>query len=256
MALIGVNSGLLGFLRTPTASNASGILTPNEWALLKGASDPFWANVVCLLHFETGSTTWIDEKVPTRNITRGGTTIVNSNVQAKYGSQSLSNAGANSYLILPDFNANDIGTSDFTIEFWYRPTDLNHRTIFGSNTSAEARMKMAINPTSTGQIYMGVANNATWVLQFDGHSLQINTWAHIAICRSGTDNRCFVDGVQIGSTLTDSTSWTTSSVGLWLGYMQNATGTGLNGFIDEFRITKAARYTAAFTPPTAAFPNA
>ena len=30
---------------------------------------------------------------------------------------------------------------------------------------------------------------------------------------------------------------------------------GLNGYIDDFRITKYARYTAAFTVPDQAFPN-
>lgn len=220
-----------------------------------GESDALWSAVVCLMRFETGSTTWVDEKYPTRNITRTGTTVVNSNIAAKYGTQSLYNTGAASYLVLPNFNLNDIAETDFTVEFWYRPADLNHRTIFGSNTTTIAHMKLAINPTGSGQIYMGLANGA-WVLQFDGHSLQINQWAHIAICRSGEANRCFVDGVQVGNTVTDSTSWTTTSVGLWLGYQHNATSTALNGYLDEFRITKAARYIANFTPPTAAFPNA
>lgn len=86
--------------------------------------------------------------------------------------------------------------------------------------------------------------------------MSATTWTHIALCRSGSSTRLFLDGVQTGSTYTDTNNYlgpanrpVIGASGLSLG------GSALNGYIDDLRITKFARYTANFTPPTAAFPT-
>ena len=78
-----------------------------------------------------------------------------------------------------------------------------------------------------------------------------NTWYHIAVTRSGTTVRQFVDGVQLGSNVTSSASFANGPIQIGSG------GAGaLNGYIDDLRITRGyARYTANFTPPTSAFPT-
>jgi hypothetical protein len=65
----------------------------------------------------------------------------------------------------------------------------------------------------------------------------------------------FVDGVQVSTKTASGTpslynSTASPRIGGWF-----ASG-WLDGYLDDFRITKgAARYTAAFTPPTSELPN-
>jgi hypothetical protein len=82
-----------------------------------------------------------------------------------------------------------------------------------------------------------------------------STMYHIAACRSGTDLRLFVDGVQLGSTVTDSTDFTGSTQGCIVGGLTTTVQT-VNANIGAVRITKGvARYTENFTPPTEFYPT-
>jgi len=73
-------------------------------------------------------------------------------------------------------------------------------------------------------------------------------WYHIAVTREGSSLKQFVDGTQLGTTVTDNTNYADGLT--WIGYG----GSGyFNGYMSDVRITKGlARYTANFTPPTAA----
>ena len=77
------------------------------------------------------------------------------------------------------------------------------------------------------------------------------TWTHIAITRSGTTARMFYDGTQVASA---TTAHDFVDAAFYIG--QDGGSNAFIGYIDDLRITKGyARYTANFTPPTAAFPN-
>lgn len=93
----------------------------------------------------------------------------------------------------------------------------------------------------------GAGNTAT-----STGTLVLNTWNHIAVARSGTTVRLFINGV-IDGTLTSFTSALTSSYGPpVIANASNNTGSHLlTGYITDLRITRGlARYTATFTPPT------
>ena len=85
----------------------------------------------------------------------------------------------------------------------------------------------------------------------DSGTLNLNTWNHVAVTREGSVFRLFVNGTQV-DTFTSST--------VEIGFLNdpltvgsyNSTGY-FNGYLSDVRITKGlARYTASFTPPTAA----
>ena len=66
--------------------------------------------------------------------------------------------------------------------------------------------------------------------------------------------RIFVDGVQQGTTQTNSTAYNLSVTSTTIG--SQGSSYVMTGYIDDLRITRGyARYTANFTPPTTAFPE-
>jgi hypothetical protein len=180
-----------------------------------------------------------------------------STAQSKFGGGSMYFDGTGDYLAVQPNITNNLGTGDFTIEAWvYLTSGSTYQFLIGSSDNASGFMMVGLNvplsPTST--IALGKSGQ-TWPVQFGaGTTITSNTWTHIAITRSGTTNRAFINGVQLGSNVTDSTSWTFPSNIMWIGNQSG--GTALNGYIDDFRITKGyARYTTTFTPPTSAFPT-
>ncbi|MDP6770856.1 MAG: hypothetical protein QF704_09200, partial [Anaerolineales bacterium] len=74
-----------------------------------------------------------------------------------------------------------------------------------------------------------------------------HTWYHVAVSRSGSTCRMFIDGTQVDS---DSNSTAFISDGLLIGAWSSR---DWNGYMDEVRISRTARYTANFTPSTTAF---
>ena len=78
-------------------------------------------------------------------------------------------------------------------------------------------------------------------------------WNHVAVTRSGTTVRIWINGVASAT----ATSSTNISAGSTLTIARGATGGTqyFNGKLDDLRITKYARYQSSFTPPTQAHPN-
>jgi hypothetical protein len=111
----------------------------------------------------------------------------------------------------------------------------------------------------SGNFAFGQYSNTGNVFRtFASFTPTLNTWYHIAVSRSGTDLRGFIDGQQQGSTITDSTAWTNKSgsrplrMGRFIG--GGGSSSYFNGYAQGVRITKGlARYTGNFTPPTKDF---
>ena len=87
--------------------------------------------------------------------------------------------------------------------------------------------------------------------QITGGTLTTGQWYYVALCRASGSTRLFVNGTQSGSTYTDANSYLAST--LTVGSDGTSPGSYLNGYIDDLRVTKYARYTTTFTPPTSTF---
>ena len=166
----------------------------------------------------------------------------------KFGSASLALDGTGDYLRYasqPDF---EFGTGDFTIEGWfYRSTTGVGVSLldFRTTTSQSAPW---IQLTAGGSLVYTV-NNTTRISGVGG--IAAGSWYHIAVSRSGTNTRMFVNGSQLGSTWTDTTTYVQGQLTIGARFLNDL---NFNGYIDEVRISKGvARYTSNFTAPTNAF---
>ena len=183
-------------------------------------------------------------------ITRGDSKV--SSTIVKYGKGSMSFDGNGDFLqnaTSEGATSTTFGTANFTIEMW---VFLN--TVSQDQGICDASQLTAI----AGQFYFRFSGNQ---FRFGNHSVAdilvsnqipvVSTWYHLAVSRSGTSLKMFLNGTEVAST-TDSTNFIGS--GITVGAI--AGPFYLNGNIDDLRITKGvARYTANFTPPARAFPN-
>lgn len=168
----------------------------------------------------------------------------------KFGTGSMAFDGTGDWLFTPSKSELGYGTGDFTIEFWAYPNNSTGVQVILDQRAGSAN-RTAPTIYLNGGALRYYTDNAD---RITGGSVSSSQWSHIAVCRSGTSTRMFINGTQTGSTLTDSRSYLDSP--LYLGEASDGIGgAAFNGYIDDLRITKGvARYTANFTPPTQAFP--
>jgi hypothetical protein len=172
----------------------------------------------------------------------------------KYGTGSMEFDGSGDYLLMPSNVDFAFGTGDFTIEFWLNTSDLgpsSDKAIIDFRGSGQngAYPYLYIYQSKIRYYF----NTGDRIIQ--ASTLSTGTWYHVALSRSGSGTRLFVNGTQEASTYTNSDSCLVGTNRPVIG-ANSALGANFNGYLDDLRITKGvARYTAAFTPPTAAFPN-
>jgi hypothetical protein len=185
--------------------------------------------------------------------------VKSSTTAYKYLTSSMAFDGTGDYIDIPVEDQFGFGTGDFTVEFWFnytgtmgtRPMQLG-TGVNGSSHYSGWAVRIESGNSLQFERYSGGHTNYT----FGTFSSSAGNWHHLAITRAGTTLRGFIDGTQIGSDLTSSLSFdahnTTDPLRIGWGY----DGRGnfyWNGYMSDVRLTKGlARYTAAFTPPTAA----
>jgi hypothetical protein len=221
-----------------------------------------------------GSATIADSSDYNNTITRVGN-VVHDTAQAKFGASSLDHGGPNvsvtSYLQSAGGSEFDVGSGNFTVDFWVMPlpTALDEAQWFFSGT-ADHNLSVAYahqSGTSTGtgrKLEMWASNNGSaWNITGDGASgigqgssetLQANVWQHIAMVRNGTNWRIYVDGTLDAECTASGTVTDEMANGLRIGVHGGGGGYLVDGWIDEFRFSKGiARWTSNFTPPTVAY---
>ena len=171
-----------------------------------------------------------------------------STANSKFGGSAMYFDGTGDYLAIPSTPAFVFGKGDFTIECWvYVQTSVANNGIFHLTTS--------VWPSAVSGVALSVNGASGWGIYYNGTSANggtqpsLNTWYHTALVRSGTSLKLYVNGVAT-ITVTDSASYTGTYLTIG-GYY--STSYLMAGYIDDFRITKYARYTANFTPPTTSF---
>jgi hypothetical protein len=256
----GAWSTVTGFQRsvsTPTTNSTLGSAAGTDYVCF--ANIPSTAatdtNTVALLHMDgtNNSTTFTDSASSAGTWTANGAVKI-STAQSKFGGASLVGGAGNTYadrLTSSSSSNYTIGTGNFTIEFF----------VFFNTTSGGNQGLVDWRPNTQGAyptvalasgVMLYAANSANQII--GSTTPTTSTWHHVAVCRSGTSTKVFLNGTQEGSTYSDANNYvgTVIIVGTSGIASENAS---LNGYIDELRISKQARYTSNFTPPAAAFTN-
>ena len=152
------------------------------------------------------------------------------------------------------------GTGDFTIEFWVLQSVRNSvASLYGGRRDADNEVAPVIYLNSGVVTYYTAGSN-----RITGSStLAINSWNHVAVSRASGSTKLFVNGVQEGSTYSDSNSYI-ARLAQFLEQNKNfaklnrptigAEGrvfanNPLNGYLSNVRVVKGtALYTDTFTP--------
>jgi hypothetical protein len=226
-------------------------ITGGTASMVKGTdtSDPYFANVSLLLDMEglTLSQALVDRSSQDRSVSSTGGTSLSTSV-FKYGQSSI---------YIPTYNYLNISstalstTGAYTIEMWFRLTAASGIQCLLTNDYPSNALLLA---TSGSEIMITIGGDSHSYTT-SGAGITANTWYHVALVGTGGPsyvNTIYLNGYNIGS-LAQAPVTTSESI---LCGAQHGGNHWFNGYFDEIRITNGvARYTAAFTPPTASFPT-
>lgn len=266
--ITGIRNGAALFVSTNsnqlTALNTASLVTGNipfslaGWFYLNSTSGTAESTIISkrdpeidiattmLLHMDgaNGGTTFTDSSSFGNVVTPNGGAVT-STAQIKFGTASASLTGGG-YLSVPIGAIFDFEQAAFTFDCWVRFNTLPTQYIWAF---ASDNTYLLWN-SAIGQLIFNIEGTGGPVSA--GWAPAIDTWYHIATVRDNSGNcYLFVDGVQIGSTGSNSSTANASSE-LQIG-AYGATST-MDGFVDEFRVSKGvARWTSNFTPPTRAY---
>jgi hypothetical protein len=167
--------------------------------------------------------------------------------QFKFGGSSLELDGAGDYI--KSNRDYTLGLGDFTFETFAR-----FNVLSGFQYIWDASENVGANDSPI--LYVSATNI---VFKFGGgasqidvaHGMSVDTFHHIAVTRDGRDYEVFIDGSSVG-TATDSQDRDIPSTFYTIGASASG-GLGVNGYLDEIRISTTVRYTSNFTPTTTEF---
>jgi hypothetical protein len=204
---------------------------------------------VSLLHFDDG----IKDETGKVWTAKNGASV--STAQSKFGNSSLYLNGINQYLVIPYDSSFDFSSGDFTVEFWVKfPSAPKPTQTFAgmANTTIEkspSDVQWGIY-TSSGIIDSEVCSGQ---IQYTGNSSSvpsIDTWYHVAIVKNGTTFLQFINGILTSSTTCSATLNSNTAFGMLIG-VDTWSNAYANCYMDEFRISKIARWSSNFDPNVA-----
>jgi hypothetical protein len=209
--------------------------------------DPDFADVKVQLHFDgaDNSTTFPDSSLNTKTVTRAGSTAKISATQSKFGGTSAFLNG--DYLIVSADDDFIVGTGDVTIEcFALAGSAPSNNGVFANNLPASQE---GIAVAYTGGAWQMYANNG--MHNSVAYEWPANTWIHVAYVRYQGVAKTYIGGIEMISAA-DTLDKTTNT--MYVGAYYSA-GFNWPGYIDEFIVTKRAKWTENFTPPTGPAPD-
>jgi hypothetical protein len=205
------------------------------------------ANTVLLMNFDTGGIvdyttrhnvlTIADPKSWPAPSRAGGTYNVYKN---RYSNTSLWFDGTGDYLqMLPARSETEnFGTGDWCIEFWVYRYGALQQTIYDQRSATTQNSPLIYLTTSNNvRYYMGGVDRISTA------AITSNTWVHVAVERYSRNVSIYIDGTRSGAIWLDANNHTVNAH--YIG--GTTTSQPYYGHLQDFRITRGARYTANLT---------
>ena len=165
-----------------------------------------------------------------------------------YTSLSYSNSfdGTGDYLSIPSNPSLAFGTGDFTVEAWVNWSSISApRPIIDMQSSGSFNLYWDNGAFNVNSLVVSDRTANQIVYSF---LPTIGIWYHIAVSRSGTNLRLFVNGILVSTAASNTTNYAAG-----ISHIGGDTGTSWyhNGYISNLRVVKGqAVYTGNFTVPT------
>jgi hypothetical protein len=262
------NGGIVGPTLSSNTSYAPGVwgipdfqqrLSAGTWPTDLTATllqDPYFDYNTLLMKAVGANTTqnytFLDSSTNNRTITRNGDVNQGAFSPHAYadGYWSVYYDGTGDYLNIPDNDTAFLIDGDFTIEAWVYPTSLStDGTILAQWGGGNSVDSFIFRYTSLGRLYFAWRTSATSSVTGTSTSVTINQWNHVAVTRSGSTVRMFVNGVLDSTTATVSGTFNNVSTAINIGYLISSSPLHVNGYLSNVRMVKGtALYTTNFTP--------
>lgn len=228
-------------------------------------TDPFYANVSLLLHFDgtNGSTTFTDNSPSPKTATVSGNAQI-STTSPLFGTGCGLFDGTGDRV---QFAANAgfaFGAGDFTVEVAYKPASSSTDqciVYYGADSSGFNSdfcwILTYLGLSSAGKVrFTGFYAGESFFSITSTNALSTSAYNVIAVSRVSSAWKLLIGGALEGSATNSNTLNTPSSPILRIGQYQSTNTLYANGRMDELRITKGVgRYTGAYAVDTSAFPN-
>lgn len=225
-------------------STASSAVTPAA-----PLSDALFANVALLLPMDGIGSTFVDASATPKTITAVGN-ATQSTAQSKWGGKSAAFNGSGDYVSAPGITL----SGNFVFECWLRWNGAIARNYSAIALGSSANTQFFL---TTQQDRTGLRFGLTGVAEYGTGSFTWvpNTWYYVALVRSGSAIRMYVDGVNV-------TDGSPTASNTFSGELRLASDGGgeydSTIYLDDVRLTVGSdrSYTGStITVPTAAFPT-
>ena len=183
------------------------------------------------------------------------------------GSSGIFFNGNGSFLEVPSSYDLHVGTSNFTIELWFKTFTLKEQAFISKEQNSAGTSGILFYLDTNYALHLLVGNGSTWVVNLATFFYpEVGRWYHIAVSRKDGEWAIFVDG--------NVAQFTTSNFGTAYGQTSRPFQIGryspwanaakdFHGYMDQIRVTeKAVRYwtdfssgNVNFTPPASANPT-
>jgi hypothetical protein len=201
--------------------------------------------LLCHLNGVNAGTTFTDYSIAGQTLT--ATNATTSTTRSKFFDSSGSFNGSSARVETSSTNWSALLPGDYTLEAWiFLTTASVTNPIISTCTNAVNSLNFQVTTSNKLQLSGNAGSIAS------SGSISASTWTHVAAVNSGGTFSLYINGVNDGS----GSGITQNANGSALAIGCNGTDTPVqffHGNIQEVRVSKIARWTANFTPPSAPY---